>query len=44
MFFSDNLGNIDHCFFSRLGGVSLNSYKSLNSFRIKIKLNYVFKI
>ena len=30
MFFSDNLGNIDHCFFSRLGGVSLNNYKSLN--------------
>ena len=27
MFFSDNLGNIDHCFFSRLGGVSLNNYK-----------------
>ena len=30
MFFSDNLKNIDHCFFSRLGGVSLNNYKSLN--------------
>ena len=30
MFFSDNLRNIDHCFFSRLGGVSLNNYKSLN--------------
>ena len=30
MFFSNNLKNIEHCFFSRLGGVSINSYQSLN--------------
>ena len=30
MFFTKNLSNIDHCFFSRLGGVSQGRYKSLN--------------
>ena len=30
MFFTKNLSNIDHCFFSRLGGVSQGKYKSLN--------------
>ena len=30
MFFTKNLSNIDHCFFSRLGGVSEGRYKSLN--------------
>ncbi len=30
MFFAKNLGNIDHCFFSRLGGKSKGKYKSLN--------------
>ena len=28
--FYKNLSNIDHCFFSRLGGVSQGRYKSLN--------------
>ena len=30
MFFSNNLKNVEHCFFSRLGGVSINNYQSLN--------------
>ena len=30
MFFSKNLEEIDHCFFSKLGGVSTNQYFSLN--------------
>jgi len=30
MFFSNNLKNIDHCFFSKLGGNSNKIYKSLN--------------
>ncbi len=30
MFFADNLKDIDHCFFSRLGGNSKGIYKSLN--------------
>ena len=30
MFFSENLKDVDHCFFSRLGGKSNNIYKSLN--------------
>ena len=30
MFFSKNLKDIDHCFFSRLGGYSNGGYKSLN--------------
>ena len=30
MFFTNNLSGIDHCFFSRLGGVSHGIYKSLN--------------
>jgi copper oxidase (laccase) domain-containing protein len=30
MFFSKNLEEIDHCFFSKLGGVSTDQYYSLN--------------
>ena len=30
MFFANNLHNIDHCFFSRLGGTSSGVHKSLN--------------
>ena len=30
MFFSENLEEIDHCFFSKLGGVSTGQYYSLN--------------
>ena len=30
MFFSKNLEKIDHCFFSKLGGVSTDQYFSLN--------------
>ena len=30
MFFADNLKEVDHCFFSRLGGVSNKKYYSLN--------------
>ena len=30
MFFADNLKEVDHCFFSRLGGVSKKKYYSLN--------------
>ena len=30
MFFANNLNIIDHCFFSRLGGISSGVYKSLN--------------
>jgi len=30
MFFADNLKEVDHCFFTRLGGVSNKNYYSLN--------------
>ena len=30
MFFSKNLSDIDHCFFSRIGGCSEKKYSSLN--------------
>ena len=30
MFFSNNLSDIDHCFFSKLGGNSKKIYSSLN--------------
>ena len=51
MFFTKNLSNIDHCFFSRLGGVSQGRYKSLNCGKgskdkkesVKKNLDYVAK-
>jgi len=30
MFFSKNLSDVDHCFFSRIGGFSKKKYSSLN--------------
>ena len=48
MFFSDNHYNIDHCFFSKLGGTSYGKYSSLNcgkgSYDNKTKIKNNFNI